>query len=119
MRRITDYPKPDGEATKEEPARRLVPDGGRYTDTYYAWYNPDTDSYLYHTEANGEYADPFFEDQDDARAFLEQKAAAKTTQEYENVSLHKLRSKKIGEAVEVLTDQVGLDKFASDGGYSE
>lgn len=98
----------------------MVPDGGkRYTDTQYAWYNPDTSSYLFHTEANDEYADPFFEEEEDARNYLERLAEAGTKQEYENLSLHKLKSKKIGEAVEVLTDQAGLQDFAPDGGRPE
>jgi len=94
-------------------------DGGRYTDSKYAWYNPDTGSYLYHTETNGEYADPFFEEENEAREYLERLAESRTKAEYEKLSLHKLKSKKIGETVEVLTDQAGIHDFATDGGRPE
>lgn len=96
---------------------RLVTDGGRYTDTHYAWYDPDTGGYLHHTEANGEYANPFFEEEEDARTYLRQKAEIGSKQEYDNLSLHKLRSKKIGEAVEELTNQAGIGDFVPDGGH--
>jgi hypothetical protein len=94
-------------------------DGGRYTDTKYAWYNPDTGSYLYHTETNGEYADPFFDEENEARESLERLAESGTKAEYENLSLHTLKMKKIGETVEVLTDQAGIHDFATDGGRPE
>lgn len=108
--------EPSEENDATGPNRVILPDGGRYTETYYAGYNPDTDSYLYHTEANGEYADPFFEEEDAARDFLEKRAETRTKEEYEGHSLHKLRAKKIGEAVEVLTDQAGIGDFIPDGG---
>lgn len=86
-------------------------DGGRYTDTYFAWYDPDTDAFLYHTEANGEFADPFFETEAAAHEFLEKRVGEGEQCQYENLSLQKLRGKKIGEAVEVLTDQAGIGDF--------
>lgn len=79
-------------------------DGGRYSETHYAWYNPETDSYLYHTEVNGEYANPFFDDEDEARAFLELQAEAGTKEAYMNLSPHQLLPNKVGKVVEVLRD---------------
>lgn len=107
------------QALLDEAESELVPDGGRYTDTLYAWYDPDTQAFLYHTEANGEFADPFFDDEDDARNFLEQQAETNGKGGYENLSLQKLRAKKIGEAVEVLTDQSGIEDFIPDGGIPD
>ena len=97
-------------AIKRAQEDQLVPDGGRYTETRYAWYDPDTDAFLYHTEANQEYTNPFFDTEEDAYTFLERRAEHNQP-EYENLSLWKLRSKKVGEAVEVLTDQAGLTDF--------
>lgn len=74
----------------------LVTDGGRYTETHYAWYDPDTDGLLYHTTANDEFANPFFEDELAARNYLERLAEANGTDGYGNLSLQKLRGKKIG-----------------------
>lgn len=96
--------------------RELMPDGGRYTETVYAWYNPDTNGFLYHTEVNGEFANPFFDDEEDAHNFLEQHAEIHGKHQYENLSLQKLKAKKIGEAVEVLTNQSGIQDFVPDGG---
>jgi hypothetical protein len=109
----------EADTGRDEFGEILVPDGGRYTHTKYAWYNPDTGSYLYHTETNGEYADPFFDEENEAREYLERLAESGTKAEYENLSLHKLKSKKIGETVEVLTDQAGIHDFATDGGRPE
>lgn len=89
----------------------LLPDGGRYTDTAYAWFDPDTGGLLYHTEANSEFADPFFEEEESARDFLERQADLNGNESYENLSLQKFKAKKIGEAVEILTDQSGLADF--------
>jgi len=83
----------------------------------YAWYDPDTDTYLTHVEAGDEFASPFFEGEDEARRFLELRAhEVEDEARYEGLSLQKLRAKKVGEAVEVLTDQAGLQDFEPDGG---
>lgn len=113
------YKKAIDQAVREEALddEELLPDGGRYTDTHYSWYDPDTDTYLYHTQVNDEYADPFFDTEEDARQFLEQQADINGEERYEGLTLQKHRSKKIGEAVEVLTDQSGIEDFIPDGGF--
>lgn len=95
-----------------------MPDGGRYTETLYAWYDPDTGTYLTHAEAGDEFATPFFEDEDAARRYLDHRAGERgDLDRFEGLSLQKLRAKKIGEAVEVLTDQAGIEDFMPDGGH--
>ena len=111
------YKKAVDEAFQEEAEKDLIPDGGRYNETVFAWYDPDTDSLLYHTEVNEEFADPFFDSEADARSFLEKRAETGDNDQYENLSLKKLRGKKVGDAVEVLTDQSGLEEFVPDGGF--
>lgn len=102
----------------QEDYDELRPDGGRYTDTLYAWYDPNTDTYLTHVEAGDEFASPFFPDETAARRYLDHRAhEVDDTARFEGLSLHKLRAKKIGEAVEVLTDQAGIDEFVPDGGH--
>lgn len=97
---------------------RPVPDGGRYTDTLYAWHDSDTGTYLTHVEAGDEFATPFFEAEDDARRYLDHRAhEVADTARFEGLSLHKFRAKKVGEAVEVLTDQTDIDEFMPDGGH--
>lgn len=100
-----------------EEDEQLVPDGGRYTETLYAWYDPDTDTYLTHAEAGDEFATPFFEEEEAARRFLDHRAReVDDNDRFDGLSLQKLRAKKIGEAVEVLTDQSGIHDFVPDGG---
>jgi len=64
----------DEEAPEQLPDDQLRPDGGRYADTFYAWYDPDTDAYLTHVEAGEEFASPFFDDEETARRYLDQRA---------------------------------------------
>lgn len=95
----------------------LRPDGGRYTETLYAWYDADTDTYLTHVEVGDEFATPFFGDEEAARRYLDHRAReVDDTARYEGLSLQKLRAKKVGESVEVLTDQAGIEDFVPDGG---
>jgi len=82
---------------------------GRRNNVYY-WVNPDTGAALYHTEANGEEANPFFASVGDAEQFLE-KQVENRREEYENLSLYKARIEKIEDAVEVLMDQSGINDF--------
>lgn len=55
------YKKAIDHAFQEEAEKQVRTDGGRYTDTHYAWFDFETGSYLYHTEVNNEFADPFFD----------------------------------------------------------
>lgn len=100
--------------TREE--RDLRPDGGRYTETSYAWYDADTQTVLSHTEVTDEFANPFFDTIEDAHRFLEHRAELHGTDQYEGLALKKFQAKKVGEAVEVLTDQTGIEDFLPDGG---
>lgn len=104
------------QALKEE--EELVADGGRYTDTCFAWYDPETDTLLHHTEVEDEFSDPFFDSREEAHRFLENRAED-DEHRYEGLTLQKYKSKKVGEAVEVLTDQSGLNDFVPDGGTTD
>ena len=77
----------------------------------YGWYDGDTDTFLYHTELNGEYVDPFFETEDEAKDYLAKLADNGNKEDYMGLSLRKVGDRKIGEAVEVLTEQSGLMDF--------
>jgi hypothetical protein len=43
------YKQAIDQALEQEAEDQLRPDGGRYTDTLYAWYDPDTDTDTYLT----------------------------------------------------------------------
>jgi len=102
---------------REEEEEGLVPDGGRYTETLYAWYDPDTDTYLTHAVAGTDFATPFFDKEEDARRFLDYRSQEiNNTARFEGLTLRKHRIKKVGEAVEVLTDQSGIEDFLPDEG---
>ena len=100
-----------------EAAQELEPDGGTtnlHTDgrrsTVYYWLNPDTGAALYHTEINGDEADPFFGSAGEAEQFLE-KRGGQDTDRYQGFSLYKAKVQKIEDAVDVLTDQAGIEDF--------
>jgi len=108
------YEKAIDQAFQEVAGKKLEPDGGvnlhqdgRRSNVYY-WLNPDTGAALYHTEANGEEANPFFGSVGEAEQFLEKHSQ---NGEYEALSLYKARIEKIEDAVEVLMDQSGIDDF--------
>lgn len=110
------YEKAIDQAFQEAAEQRLKPDGGvnlhqdgRRSNVYY-WLNPDTGAALYHTEANGEEANPFFGSVGEAEQFLEKRSQS-STEEYEGLSLYEARVEKIEDAVEVLMDQSGIDDF--------
>ncbi|MXR40072.1 hypothetical protein GRX01_01685 [Halobaculum sp. WSA2] len=96
----------------------VVLDGGKsnlHTDgrrnTVYYWLNPDTGAALYHTEVNGEEADPFFGSTTEAEDYLDTRSNSNTQEMYEGFSLYKARVEKIEDAVEVLTSQSGIQDF--------
>lgn len=82
----------------------------------YYWLDPDTGAALYHTGVNDEETVPFFPDEEAAEAYLERRAASEGDERYENLSLYKARTRKVGDAVDVLTDQSGIEDFVPDGG---
>lgn len=84
---------------------------GRRSTVYY-WLNPDTGAALYHTEVNGEEANPFFGSVSEAEQYLE-KLGNDQPERYEGLSLYKAKVQKVEDAVEVLTDQSGIDEFVS------
>lgn len=84
---------------------------GRKQANVYYWLDPDTGSVLYHTEVNDEATAPFFGDVGSAETYLEQRAEAGDREGYANYSLYRARTRKVGDAVDVLTDQSGIEDF--------
>jgi len=82
----------------------------------YYWLNPDTGAALEHTGVNDETTVPFFPDEESAEAYLERRAESGEEEQYEHLSLYKARARKVGGAVDVLTDQSGIEDFVPDGG---
>lgn len=89
---------------------------GKQRATVYYWLDPETGAALYHTGVNDEATIPFFPDEDAARDYLENRADAGDKEAYAGLSLYKARTRKIGDAVDVLTDQAGVEDFLQDGG---
>lgn len=94
-----------------------VPDGGSLNlhrdgrrSTVYYWIDPDTGAALYHTEVNGEEADPFFGSVGEAEGYLEKRSDTES-EDYEGMSLYRARVEKVEDAVEVLMDQAGIGDF--------
>jgi hypothetical protein len=112
------------QAINELDDEELIPDGGGYADLHngkrtskvYYWVDPDTGSALEHTGVNDEQTIPFFPDEEAAEAYLEQRAETGDKAQYEDLSLYQARAKKVGDAVDVLTDQSGIEDFLTDGG---
>jgi len=108
--------------SREDDDPELRGDGG-YTDlhngkqraTVYYWLDPETGSALEHTTVGDEQTIPFFADQDRAKAYLENRAETSDT-DYSDFSLYKAKIRKVGDAVDVLTAQSGIDDFMTDGG---
>lgn len=90
-------------------------DARRRTTIFY-WLNPETGGALVHTEVNEEETIPFFPAEDEARAYLENRAATGDPEQYDGLSLYEARTRKVADAVDVLTDQAGFDEFVPDGG---
>jgi hypothetical protein len=112
------YNKEITERIVEETQNELLPDGGSsdlHSDgrrsTVYYWLNPDTGAALYHTQVNGDEANPFFGSEQRAEQYLENRAEDNQGR-YEDLSLYKARVDKVGDAVDVLTDQSGLADFS-------
>ncbi|PSQ47251.1 hypothetical protein BRD19_09890 [Halobacteriales archaeon SW_7_65_23] len=105
------------QAFREQAEEKLKTDGGtaflhqdgRRNRVYY-WVNPETGAALYHTEANGEEANPFFGSVGEAEQFLERQAG-EDAEKFEGYSLYEARIQKIEDAVEVIMDQSGIDDF--------
>lgn len=89
---------------------------GKRKATAYYWLDPDTGAALEHTGVNDEKTVPFFPDEESAFDYLEKRADAEGKERYENLSLYKARTRKVGDAVDVLTEQSGIGDFVPDGG---
>ena len=73
--------------------------------------DPDTGAALYHTELNDKATVPFFGDVGSAETYLEQCAEAGDREDYAKYSLYRAKTRKVGDAVDVLTDQSGINDF--------
>lgn len=85
--------------------------GSRNATVYY-WLDPDTGSALYHTEVNDEAAVPFLPDICSAETYLEQCAEAGDRDRYAKYSHYQARTRKVGDAVNLLTDQIRINDFS-------
>ena len=83
---------------------------GRKPASVYYWVNPNTGGVLYHTEVNDEVI-PFFSDIGSAETYLEQEAETNGPDQYEQYSLYDSKTRKVVDAVDVLTDQAGIEDF--------
>jgi len=100
-------------------------DGGGYDDLHNGsrnaklcyWLDPDTGAALEHTGVNDERTIPFFADEQEAKEYLEHRAELDGKDKYDGLSLYQARTRKVGDAVDVLTDQSGIEDFVPDGGY--
>lgn len=90
---------------------------GKRKATVYYWLDPDTGAALEHTGVNDESTIPFFPDEGSAYDYLEKRAEDGDKERYDNLSLYKARTRKVGDAVDVLTNQAGIGDFVPDGGY--
>lgn len=118
------YERAIDQAFQEISEEKLETDGGTThlhqdgrRSTVYYWLNPDTGAALYHTEVNGEEANPFFGSVSEAEQYLEN-LGQRQAERYESLSLYKAKVQKVEDAVEVLTDQSGIDEFVSTNGNS-
>ncbi|WP_152419405.1 hypothetical protein [Halobiforma nitratireducens] len=108
--------------TDVEDEGAFEPDGGYDTlhagtrrSTVYYWLDPETGATLPHTDVNDHGTIPFFADEPAARAFLENRAEAGDADRYAGLSLYKARTRKVADAVDVLTEQAGFDEYVPDG----
>lgn len=83
--------------------------GGRKSAVYY-WVDPTTDAVLSPAEVNGEPA-PFYPDIGAAERDLEHRAHMNDVEDYSRFSLYKASTRKVKDAVDVLTVQEGIDSF--------
>jgi hypothetical protein len=61
---------------------------------------------------------PFFGSVAEADQYLESQADKHGKERYKGLVLRKSGNQKVKESTDVLTEQSGLDQFATDGGYS-
>lgn len=89
--------------------------GGTRSTVYY-WLAPDTGAALYHTGVNDESTIPFFPDVGAADRYLDQRAAEDPEEEdrFEKYSMNEAQTRKIGDAVDGLTDQSAIEDFLAD-----
>lgn len=65
---------------------------------------------------NDEESIPFFPDEDTVCDYLETRAETSDPEQYDGLSLYTARTRKVADAVDVLTDQAGFDDFVPDSG---
>lgn len=112
------------EQVREEMDDEVRTDGGGYSDLFngkkqskvYYWVDPDTGAALEHTSVGNEGTIPFFDSEESAEEYLEKRAEMGDKTDYEGLSLYQGRTRKVGDAVDVLTDQSGIEDFMPDGG---
>ncbi|WP_276273615.1 hypothetical protein [Haloarcula litorea] len=106
------YKKAIDQAFRQQAQESLRTDGGQRTE--YFWSGED--GILYHTEFGEDIVNPFFGSVEEAEQYLERQADRNGKERYEGLVLRKSGNQKVEEATEVLTEQSGLDQFATDGG---
>jgi hypothetical protein len=79
----------------------------------YYWTNGD--GVLARCEMGGGIVDPFFETEESAENYLEERAQVEDSEKYEGMVLRKSDGDKIKEATEVLTNQAGFGQFTKGG----
>lgn len=87
---------------------------GEQRTTVYYWLDPQTGAALHHTGVNDEETIPFFPDEGTAWNYLENRAGTGDLEQYNGLALYKARTRKVADAVDVLTDQAGFDNFMPD-----
>jgi len=83
--------------------------GSRKSSVYY-WVDPKTDAVLAPTEVNGDPA-PFYPDVGAAERELEHRMAMDGEDALDRFSLYEAKVRKVEDAVDVLTDQSGIDEY--------
>lgn len=89
---------------------------GKKQRKVYYWIDPDTGAALEHTSVGDEGTIPFFGSEEAAEECLEKRAEMGDEEDYAGLSLYRGRTRKVSDAVDVLTDQSGIEDFMADGG---
>jgi choline dehydrogenase-like flavoprotein len=100
----------------------VAPDGGYgdlhngpRTSTVFYWLDPDTDAVLTHTGLGDDAGVPFYPDIGAAERELEHRADREGEDQYAGLSLYRAKTRKVKDAVDVLTDQSGIEDFLHEG----
>jgi hypothetical protein len=101
------YKQAIDQAFQDEADEEILPDGGSRTQYYWS----GDEGVVYHTEAEDELVDPFFDTIDEAERFLQNQADQYGEDRYQNMVLRRAGNMKMKEATEVLTEQSGLSEW--------